>query len=121
MGVASSQRDPGNDDDHEPCGSLRIDNRTRLERFKMLLKPLEVTVLGPRDLEIHVTVIEDGETPETNAIKKATAHFSRARLTTFATDYALYIVLTELGRQFVHYAMTETVARIDTQAERSRG
>ena len=66
-------------------------NKTRLERFKTLLKPLEVRVLGPRDLEIHVAVIEDGETPETNAIKKATAHFSRARLTTFATDYALYI------------------------------
>jgi len=66
-------------------------NRARLERFRTLLKPLEVDVLCPPDLGIQVAVIEDGRTPEENATKKANAYFSRIRVATFATDYALYI------------------------------
>ena len=58
-------------------------NRTRLQRFRQLLEPLDLEVLGPADL--------GGKTPEENATTKATVYFSRAGIPTFATDYALYI------------------------------
>ena len=66
-------------------------NNARIQRFRKLLEPLDLEVIGPADLGTEVTVIEDGETPEENAAKKARTYFSMVGLPTFATDYALYI------------------------------
>lgn len=78
------------------CGST---NEARLQRFRQLLAPCGVELLGPADLGIELSVVEDGRTPEENATKKASAYFARAGLRTFATDYALYIDAFPLERQ----------------------
>lgn len=66
-------------------------NGARLRRFRDLLAPSDLDLVGPSDLGIELAVVEDGRTPEENAAKKATAYFARAGLPTFATDYSLYI------------------------------
>ena len=66
-------------------------NQTKKERFQKLFESLDLEIVSPKDLAIHVSVSEDGKTPGENAIRKARAYFSRANVPTFAVDYGLYI------------------------------
>ena len=42
-------------------------------------------------LDININVIEDGKTPEENAIKKAKQYYDVAKIPTIAEDSGLYI------------------------------
>ena len=66
-------------------------NKTRLGRFRQLLEPFGIAVLGPAELGIELSVVESHDTPEENAVMKARAYFEATGLPTFATDYSLYI------------------------------
>ena len=66
-------------------------NKTRLGRFRQLLEPFGIAVLGAAELGIELSVVESNDTPEENAVMKARAYFEATGLPTFATDYSLYI------------------------------
>ncbi len=66
-------------------------NQAKIGHVRAYLKALPVEVLSPKDLNIDLDVAEDGQTPEENAQKKATAYYAAAGLPTFAIDAALRI------------------------------
>lgn len=66
-------------------------NQAKIEILKAFLETLPVELLSPADLNLHISVREDGRTPEENAAKKARAYFSAAQIPTFAIDAALSI------------------------------
>ena len=53
------------------------------------LKELELVI--PKMLDINIDVVEDGTTPEENAIKKAKQYYEVTKLPTIAEDSGLYI------------------------------
>ena len=67
-------------------------NIMKYELMKERLGELqELTVVTPNMLGININVIEDGLTPEENAIKKATEYYNVAKIPTIAEDSGLYI------------------------------
>lgn len=66
-------------------------NTHKRERFQAYYKPLGLKVLNIKDLGVEVDVVEDGTTPEENALKKALGYYREAKIPTFAVDYGLYI------------------------------
>ena len=50
-----------------------------------------INVVIPKQLGININVIEDGKTPEENAIKKATQYYEATKLPTIAEDSGLYL------------------------------
>lgn len=67
-------------------------NQMKYEMMKERLKELkEIEVLIPKMLDINIDVVEDGLTPEENAIKKATQYYEVAKIPTIAEDSGLYI------------------------------
>lgn len=66
-------------------------NQAKIVILKAFLETLPVEILSPADLNVHISVREDGRTPEENAAKKARAYFSAAQIPTFAIDAALSI------------------------------
>ena len=67
-------------------------NQMKYEMMKERLKELqEIEVLIPKMLDINIDVVEDGLTPEENAIKKASQYYEAAKMPTIAEDSGLYI------------------------------
>jgi XTP/dITP diphosphohydrolase len=67
-------------------------NPAKLDRYKTILRQLsDVEVLAPKDVQITVSVVEDGITAEENARKKARAYASASGLPALSVDEALYI------------------------------
>ena len=67
-------------------------NKTKYELMKERLKELsEIEFVIPSMLGININVIEDGKTPEENAIKKAKQYYDVAKIPTIAEDSGLYI------------------------------
>ncbi len=67
-------------------------NKMKYELMKERLKELkELTVVTPSMLGIDIDVVEDGTTPEENAIKKANEYYNVARMPVIAEDSGLYI------------------------------
>jgi len=67
-------------------------NKMKYELMKERLKELsEVEVVIPSMLNININVIEDGKTPEENAIKKAKQYYEVTNIPTIAEDSGLYI------------------------------
>jgi XTP/dITP diphosphohydrolase len=60
-------------------------------RFQNYYEPLGLTVVSFSDVLGNIDVVEDGKTPEENALKKATAGFLATRMPSFAVDYWLRI------------------------------
>lgn len=67
-------------------------NPHKKERFEHYLKGLGISVVSFLDLGKVITVVEDGETPEENALKKAIAGYKATGKTTFGIDYWLFII-----------------------------
>ena len=64
----------------------------KYELMKERLKSLsEIEVITPKMLDINIDVVEDGLTPEENAIKKAVEYYNVAKIPTIAEDSGLYI------------------------------
>lgn len=72
--------------------TLRIatTNQGKLAEFEQMLAPLGCVVKGMHDIP-HVTVIEDGDTFEANAIKKARAVMVATGDFTLADDSGLEV------------------------------
>ena len=67
-------------------------NKMKYELMKERLKELdEIEVVIPKMLNININVVEDGKTPEENAIKKAKEYYKVAKIPTIAEDSGLYI------------------------------
>lgn len=66
-------------------------NEARLGRFRQLLEPFGIELIGPAELDIELSVVESSDTPEENAVMKAKAYFEATGLPTLATDYSLYV------------------------------
>lgn len=67
-------------------------NQFKKELMIKRLKELkEIEIVTPKDLGISIDVVEDGNTPEENAYKKAKAYYDVAKIPTIAEDSGLYI------------------------------
>lgn len=67
-------------------------NQYKYTLMKDRMKPLEdIEVIIPKMLGVDINVIEDGTTPEENAIKKAKEYYEVTKLPVIAEDSGLYI------------------------------
>jgi 8-oxo-dGTP diphosphatase len=66
-------------------------NPSKKVRFQAYFKPLGLRVISFSDLENKIEVVEDGKTPEENALKKAMAGFLATGEPSFGVDYWLRI------------------------------
>ena len=66
-------------------------NPHKKERFQAYYKSLGLKVISFSDIQDKVEVVEDGKTPEENALKKAIAGYMATRIPTFGVDYWLQI------------------------------
>lgn len=66
-------------------------NPGKLEEIRFMLKALPVKLVLPADLDIHLDVVEDGDTYLANAAKKALAYCQASGLTTLADDSGLEV------------------------------
>src|SRR5450755_968748 len=72
---------------------VATNNRGKLEELRALLGPLALEVLSMADVGADtVTVVEDGETFEANAIKKAKAVSAATCMLTLADDSGLEVL-----------------------------
>lgn len=64
----------------------------KYEMMKERLKELsDIEVIIPKMLDLNLDIVEDGNTPEENAIIKAKAYYEATKLPTIAEDSGLYI------------------------------
>jgi len=70
---------------------MATNNPHKTERFKYYLNELGLTIVSYADIKKKVEVIEDGKTPEENALKKAKAGHDATGMTTFGVDYWFFI------------------------------
>lgn len=66
-------------------------NPYKKERFQNYFGTLGLTVISFSDIKDKVEVVEDGKTPEENALKKAMAGYKLTKIPTFGVDYWLWI------------------------------
>ena len=67
-------------------------NEMKYNLMKERMKPLkEIEIVTPKMLGINIEVIEDGNTPEENAIKKAKQYYDACKIPVIAEDSGLYI------------------------------
>ena len=66
-------------------------NPHKTERFRRYLSELGLSVVNFEDIGQKIEIVEDGKTPEENALKKAFAGFETTRMPTFGVDYWFYI------------------------------
>jgi XTP/dITP diphosphohydrolase len=66
-------------------------NPHKKERFQYYFKTLGLSVISFSDIKDKVEVVEDGKTPEENALKKAIAGYESTHIPTFGVDYWLRI------------------------------
>lgn len=95
-------------------------NPHKAERFKHYFSPLGLSVITFADLDVPISVVEDGKTPEENALKKAEAGYSATGKPTFGVDYWFYIKGLPEEKQpgpFVRRIFTEGGKKIEATDE----
>lgn len=70
---------------------LASDNVGKLREFRQVLGELDLDVVGPGDVGLHLDVVEDGGTFAANAAKKARAYAQASGLPTLADDSGLEV------------------------------
>lgn len=65
---------------------LATGNHKKLKELRDILQPFDLAVLAPADIGYDAQVVEDGDTFEANAIKKALAGLAVSGLWTLADD-----------------------------------
>ena len=65
---------------------LATGNAKKLKELQEILQPFRLTVVAPRDVGYDPDVLEDGDTFEANAIKKAQAGLAATGMWTIADD-----------------------------------
>lgn len=66
-------------------------NKEKIRHIRHILSPFSIEIIDPDQLGLKLNVIEDGDTPEKNAIKKAIAYCKTSGLPSFAIDSGLVI------------------------------
>lgn len=67
-------------------------NENKYKLMQRRLKEIEeVEVIMPKHINVKISVKEDGETAEENAIKKAKAYYNKTKLATIAEDSGLWV------------------------------
>ena len=67
-------------------------NEMKYSMMKERLKELkDINVIIPKMLDLNIDIVEDGNTPEENAIKKAKQYYEATKIPTIAEDSGLYI------------------------------
>jgi len=66
-------------------------NPSKIDIIKAFLEALPVEIITPADLNIRISVREDGNSPEENAELKSRAYFAAAQVPTLAIDAGLTI------------------------------
>lgn len=66
-------------------------NNSKIYNMKRRLSNLPIEIVSPKDLNIKLNVVENGNTAVENAIKKASAYFEATGIPTIAGDSGLYI------------------------------
>lgn len=67
-------------------------NQAKLDAMKRRLEPLGVELMGLRDIDRAIPdIIENGNTPLENAVKKAKAYYTVFHMPVFSCDSGLYI------------------------------
>ena len=70
---------------------IATENQGKIHELQELLAALNVELVTPRKLGLNLAVIEDGETYEENAGKKARAYAAASGLISFADDSGLEV------------------------------
>ncbi|MDR0930281.1 MAG: RdgB/HAM1 family non-canonical purine NTP pyrophosphatase [Clostridiales bacterium] len=70
---------------------IATNNANKLAEFRAVLQPKGFEVLSLRDLNINIDVVEDSDTFEGNALKKAREIFDIAKIPTIADDSGLCV------------------------------
>lgn len=66
-------------------------NNSKVHNMRRRLEGLPVELITPKDLNLKLSIVEDGRTATENAIKKATAYYEKTKIPTIAGDSGLYI------------------------------
>jgi 8-oxo-dGTP diphosphatase len=67
-------------------------NKMKYELMSERLKPLtDIEVVIPKMLDLNIDIVEDGNTPTENAIKKAKQYYEATHMPVIAEDSGLYI------------------------------
>ena len=66
-------------------------NPSKAQRFSKELSKYSIEVLSLKDLNIELDVSEDGDTPISNALKKARGAYDKAKMITIGMDDSLYL------------------------------
>ncbi len=74
-----------------PVLLIATSNQGKMRELRALLSELDVELLTPHDLHLHLQVEEDGSTYDENAFKKAVAYARASGLLTLADDSGLEV------------------------------
>ena len=66
-------------------------NNSKIYNMKRRLEGMPIELLTPNDINIRISVDENGKTPSQNALKKAKAYYEETKIATIAADSGLYI------------------------------
>ena len=66
-------------------------NNSKIYNMKRRLKGMPIELLTPNDINIKISVDENGKIPSENALKKAKAYYEKTKIATIAADSGLYI------------------------------
>ena len=66
-------------------------NNSKIYNMRRRLEGMPIELLTPNDINIRISVDENGKTPSQNALKKAKAYYEKTKIATIAADSGLYI------------------------------
>lgn len=92
-------------------------NRGKILEIEALLAPLGLRILTPRDLGVQIDVLEDGDSYQANAIKKAKAFYRISGMVVLADDSGLEVDVLQ-GAPGVHSARYAPLANASDKDRR---
>lgn len=66
-------------------------NNSKVHNMRRRLEGLPIDLITPKDLNLKLSIVEDGTTATENALKKAAAYYEETKIPTIAGDSGLYI------------------------------
>lgn len=66
-------------------------NKYKIQSMRARLEGLDIELIVPKDLNLHIDVEECGKTVVENAVLKAKAYYDKVKMPTLAADTALYV------------------------------
>ncbi|MCC7118408.1 MAG: RdgB/HAM1 family non-canonical purine NTP pyrophosphatase [Anaerolineales bacterium] len=97
---------------------IATNNRGKVKEFQELLEELNVQLITPAEINLHLEVAEDGKTYEANASKKAQAFAQASGLISLADDSGLEVEALD-GAPGLYSARYSPKANADDQDRRA--